>query len=58
MRLAKDGSYDAVILCLPGEMPESPTMPLEPWLGYVMAHAPCQVFLWSPPRTPRDVAAE
>jgi amino acid transporter/nucleotide-binding universal stress UspA family protein len=56
VRLAREGQYDVIILATPPELPPGQALPEGSWGNYVLRHAPCHVFLVSPPVVPQEVA--
>ena len=47
VKLAQEGKYDLIILAMPTDV--SIERPADGFIGYVLRHAPCRVFLAAPP---------
>jgi nucleotide-binding universal stress UspA family protein len=56
VRLAREGHYDLIILATPPELPPGQALPEGSWGNFILRHAPCHVFLVSPPVVPQEVA--
>jgi amino acid transporter/nucleotide-binding universal stress UspA family protein len=54
VRLARDGEFDAIIVELPGDVPDARSLPLEPWIQHVVTRAHARVFLVTKPRPPQE----
>jgi len=58
VRLAREGSHDAVILALPSERSNNGAEPWDAVTSYLLAHAHCPVLLAALPTIPQETAAE
>jgi amino acid transporter/nucleotide-binding universal stress UspA family protein len=52
VKLAQEEKYDLIILALPSDRPSD--RPTDGFTNYVLNHAPCRVFLASPPAIPLE----
>jgi amino acid transporter/nucleotide-binding universal stress UspA family protein len=55
VRLAREGTYDLVVLPLPADLPARPQRPLDERSAYLLQHAHCPVFLVGSPVIPNEV---
>jgi amino acid transporter len=55
VRIARDGRYDLIITPMPEQWKDAPDRRNSAWLGYVLDHAHCPVFLAAPPAIPMEV---
>jgi len=54
VRIARTGSYDAIVLPAPAAMWRPTNGEAEDWMSYVVTHAPCSVFIAVHPAIPRE----
>ena len=52
--LSREGNYDAIVLPAPSTWPPAPA-DADDWMGYIVRHAPCSVFIAIHPSIPREV---
>jgi hypothetical protein len=58
VRIARDGHYDLIVAPMPEQWKDSPDRRSSAWLGFVLDHAHCPVFLAAPPAIPMEVDEE
>ncbi len=54
-RFSREGNYDAIVLPAPSPSWKPATQGSEDWMSYLVAHAPCGVFIAVHPAIPREV---